>query len=385
MWFKFIYLLTVLNLGLCRVSFVPKFFDEDSAISVNTVNSTPLPIEVKNSSNLLSYYHAVQPYPMYEIVPAMSQFPSTTVLPGNIVNPDEFPKDLLDIAKNKLGLKSMDEVPTISALGELLGTKSPTETIKQIRQLTSTEKGIAFLKAYLESADYTDNARTAVENDENETDSVYGKDTSNDIKLVPVTDPIKKITPKPQLGFLERMSKYFSNLLPHHDTVHVAPTTQIKPPITQIKPPVTQTKPLPQIITRFATQYRNLPLPVVVGNFSKKPMLIRNPLPYHYPIPMRPQTVSVVENVNSSKIATPKALLPHIQQLARVTKIPQKKLETFLQSKPKLAELATRVSTFSLAHDRDTKIDAQLIAAVEKAIGQDEDLKKLLNSAKTLK
>uniref|UniRef100_A0A034W152 Uncharacterized protein n=1 Tax=Bactrocera dorsalis TaxID=27457 RepID=A0A034W152_BACDO len=301
---------------------------------------------------------------------------------GNtIYTPDEFPHDLLEIARSKLGLKSLDEVPSISELAEFLGTANATETIKYIRQMTNTEQGIALMKAYLESADFTD--RT----DEQRRRQQQQQQKSQQALSVTTTAETKKN------NFLERVAAYFHiyNLWPQSSSADAAETRKnVEQQLSKyIKPQLAYRKRMQ------ATPTHQTPNSIP----HHKPMLVRNPLPYHYPVPLRPIADNRVRHndavvmpmappVDFSPVHlnTPKFYVPPHIELARATNIPPQQLQTLLQSKPKLAELAAKMSRLPLTNDRSTRIDEQLLVAVKRAIEQDDDLRKLLQStAATLK
>nr|XP_014102283.1 uncharacterized protein LOC106626910 isoform X2 [Bactrocera oleae] len=303
---------------------------------------------------------------------------SLEISTGNtFYTPDEFPHDLLEIARSKLGLKSLDEVPSISELAEFLGTANATETIKYIRQMTNTEQGIALIKAYLESADFTD--RT----DEQRRRQQQQQQKSQHEKNVETTAETK------QNNFLERVAAYFHiyNFWPQSSSADAAETRKnIEQQLSKyIKPQLTYRKRMQVAATHQAA----------TNMAQHKPMLVRNPLPYHYPVPLRPishnrlthnDAVGISGAFSPVHLNTPKFYVPSHIQLARATNIPPQQLQTLLQSKPKLAELAAKVSRLPLPNDRSDRIDAQLLAAVKRAIEQDDDLRKLLQStAATLK
>ncbi|XP_029407043.2 uncharacterized protein LOC105228426 [Bactrocera dorsalis] len=301
---------------------------------------------------------------------------------GNtIYTPDEFPHDLLEIARSKLGLKSLDEVPSISELAEFLGTANATETIKYIRQMTNTEQGIALIKAYLESADFTD--RT----DEQRRRQQQQQQKSQQALSVTTTAETKKN------NFLERVAAYFHiyNLWPQRGSADAAETRKnVEQQLSKyIKPQLAYRKRMQVTATH---QTHN-------SIAHHKPMLVRNPLPYHYPVPLRPIADNRVRHNDAVvmpmappvvfspvHLNTPKFYVPPHIELARATNIPPQQLQTLLQSKPKLAELAAKVSRLPLTNDSSTRIDEQLLVAVKRAIEQDDDLRKLLQStAATLK
>ncbi|XP_036333722.1 uncharacterized protein LOC118744664 [Rhagoletis pomonella] len=291
----------------------------------------------------------------------------------------EFPHDLLEIARSKLGLRSLDEVPSISELAEFLGTSNAEETIKYIRQLTNTDQGIELIKAYLESADFTD--RTEESRRGQQQQEMDGGRT-----IVEST--------KPKSNLLERLAAYFHiyNLWPQSNGVDAADARkQVQQQLSKyIKPQLQYRKRM-----QAAAAHHGGAHPTGVHH-PHKPLLIRNPLPYHYPIPFRPVFGNRLPQHNDAAagnpmsttvhLNTPKFYVPSHIQLARAANIPPQQLQTLLQSKPKLAELAAKVSHLPLTNDRSSPIDAQLLAAVKRAVEHDEDLRKLLQAtAETLK
>lgn len=355
------------------------------------------------------------------------------------VTDDEFPRELLDIAQHKLGLKSLDEIPSISELGQLLGTNSPQETLSYIRKLTSNEQGVALMKAYIESTDYTDNADKSDDDDEDNDDDDYvdapinlsdinGPLKINDEGLVVITDQdspddyegntnngeqeeASTITVKPprktpkiikklqdlnesKPGLLERIANFMHlNNLWHKKSKNINPdqkNARDNPAFNEVNRVTMQGKKME--VDNETTKSKE-------ETFSEtKPILANDAtIPYNYPVPIRPQSSSTTttttlppptsspDKSNVVHLNTPKMLIPHVQQLARVTKIPPKKIEDFLASKPKLLQLANKVSRFPIGYDRTSPLEAQVMMAVQRAIEQDEDLKVLLSSAATLK
>ncbi|KNC28274.1 hypothetical protein FF38_13146 [Lucilia cuprina] len=360
------------------------------------------------------------------------------------ITDDEFPTELLDIAQNKLGLKSLDEIPSISELGQLLGTNSPEETLSYIRQLTSNEQGVALMKAYIESTDYTDNTENSYKNKENIEDGDDEEDDDddmgdieepvkvNDEGLIVITDDDsngdyvlsnegeEETTSKPTLkprktpkiiqklkelpnthpSFMERIMNYMHlNNLFHKNSGESGKSKEYHElnRITENGKKISNNK--------QKDNQENQTESEIVNNDSREKtnlktenILASKTIPYNYPIPIRSSPTSTsstttttttpsppVANTQVVHLNTPKMLIPHVQQLSRVTKIPSKKIEDFLASKPKLLELATKVSRFPIGYDRNSPMEAQVMAAVQKAIEQDEDLKKLLSSTATLK
>ncbi|XP_075168784.1 link [Haematobia irritans] len=367
------------------------------------------------------------------------------------VTDDEFPRELLDIAQNKLGLKSLDEIPSISELGQLLGTNSPHETLNYIKKLTANEQGVALMKAYIESTDYTDNADKTYDDEEGDDDDEEIADLGdieeplriNDEGLVVITTAdedsngdyeelnanddkteakeeiltssvniknrktpkiIKKLkeisNAKP--GLMERLVNFM-----HLNNLWQKKTTDRK--TNKISEENNNQLNDSDDLNRMTIQGKKIEITNETQEpeiSTELPILVRDPIPYNYPVPIRranststtttpatpseqpSSTTTSSSSLESSTVVhlnTPKMLIPHVKQLARVTKIPPKKIEDFLASKPKLLELANKVSRFPIGYDRASPLEAQVMMAVQKAIEQDEDLKKLLSSTTTLK
>ncbi|ALC41623.1 CG13333 [Drosophila busckii] len=315
-----------------RVNLLPKFYGQDSAVVVDTYRPKMNP-KLQNAL----YYNL----PIYKLVkPAGAA--STTAAP----EVEEYPSDLLEIARSKLGLKNIDDLPSISELGELLGTGSRSETVKYIRALTSNEQGLALMRAYLnfEQPDDAENiSPTTKDNEDNNTDL----DAEYDEQPVITTSTVAPATELQQPGLMQRVNEFLQNYNLWSET----PTT---------------TKP---------------------GLQQMRPVLLRQPVPFHYPIPLRPQTKPATKITSAAvppHLNTPKQtpVAPHIQQLAQLANISPQALETFLQaaSNSKLAELVKRMPLVQL----HSGIDSQLFMAVKRAISQDPELKRLLASAQAL-
>ncbi|TMW39437.1 hypothetical protein DOY81_015483, partial [Sarcophaga bullata] len=245
MFKNLIYLILIIKFTAARFGYVPKFYGENSAIIVDTdklwsANSNNKAVNYANKIRLPAPFSLWRHYPRYRILPPppplkqvlpinswsntkptkplttitspsttstttttspITFTTTTTVLPiSSIATPspfltdDEFPKELLDIAQNKLGLKSLDEIPSLSELGQLLGTNTPKETLNYIQQLTSNDEGVALMKAYIESADYTDNSgnlKNKTDDDDYYADGIGDIDETfklNDEGLVVIND-----------------------------------------------------------------------------------------------------------------------------------------------------------------------------------------------------
>ncbi|XP_030388278.1 uncharacterized protein LOC115634589 [Scaptodrosophila lebanonensis] len=411
-----------------RLAFMPKFYGQDSAVIVDTDKTLPARLNPKLQNAL--YYNI----PVYKLIkPAgfSPTIPTTTTTTAVPTPSEEYPEDLLYMARNKLGLKRL-ELPSLSELGELLGTGSATETVKYIRTMTSNEQGIALMKAYLQTLDYgqsdtdadgdadvTDNEDEAIdgEDDNNDDNSTDNANLDTDYDNLPVKQPSTKTTtttttttvkPSTEGSFMQRMGDFMRNYnLWSEDSMQEASTTSSTPvpfkPVFVV-PPLSAKAP--------------------VGVPLMRPLLMRRPLPYHYPIPIRPllrsQTVhkpvelSTTTSAPASTSTTVRTtteepspihmtslkpseredkdivavstapVAPHIQQLARMANVSPQILDRFLQQQPKLAELAKHVSRLPLAQEHSQVIDSQLFMAVQRALSQDEELKHLLKAAPTL-
>lgn len=388
---KFLVPLALLNCISARVALVPKFFGQDSAIIVDT-DKTRINPKLQNAL----YYN----FPVYKLIrpgsmPATSTSTTTTENPV-AANIDEYPSDLLQLARNKLGLKRADQLPSLSELGELLGTGNAADTIKYIRTLTSNDQSIALMKAYLnidnESDAETDNEPEDEPNNEDDNNA----DIEEDYEALPAKQP-KQIETTTKA--MPAQSEYDRNV---------------------------------QNLNNFMQQYssrseeRAAPAPVSYQPVfvapghpgrSRRPVFVHQLVPYHYPIPLRPALVPQVMKVKPTSVPTPVPssatsttpvpsttvaskphspphlnspkeltnVAPHVQQLAQIANISPTVLDQFLQQQPKLAELAKRVSRLPLVQQNSKAIDTQLLLAVKKALSQDENLKRLLDAAGTLK
>lgn len=287
---------------------------------------------------------------------------------GNtIYSPDEFPHDLLEIAHSKLGLKSLDEVPSISELAELFGTANLTQTVKYIRQMTNTAHGIALMKTYLESADFTDRTDEQRRRQQQQQKSEHEKNGA-------AMAETKK-------NFLERIAAYFHiyNLWPQNGSTDAAETLKrVEQQLSKyIKPRLEYRKRMQATAAHQAAS----------NMVHHKPLLVRNPLPYHYPIPLRPISGNRLTHNDAIVLPMPPDVFSPVHlNTPRFYVPPSQQLQTLLQTKPKLAQLAAKVSRLPLTNDRSTLTDTQLLAVVKHSIEQDDDLRKLLQTtAATLK
>ncbi|XP_034478452.1 uncharacterized protein LOC117784753 [Drosophila innubila] len=361
--------LALLNCIHGRVLMMPKFYGQDSAVIVDTDKSKFNP-KLQNAL----YYNI----PVYKLFKPMTTTTTTTTAPIGLI--EEYPSDLLYIARNKLGLKRLEQLPSIRELGELLGTGNAEDTIKYIRALTSNDQGIALMKAYLGSLDYDQSEPEAetrpdikFNDEDNDTDADYDDE-------MPLKEPKLETTTKAAQWELEEgggLMQHVNDFMKQYgmwseETTTVAPTPApvvykplfVAPQLATVKPP--------------------------------RPLFARRPWPSHVPIPMPtrvPSTTAIPPTPKSPHLNSPKVpansmsghVAPHVQQLAQIANIPPSVLDTFLQQQPKLAELARRVSRLPLVQQHSRAIDSQLLVAVQKALSQDENLKHLLSASQTLK
>ncbi|KAM8714107.1 hypothetical protein ACLKA7_014284 [Drosophila subpalustris] len=379
--------LAVLNCISGRMLMMPKFYGRDSAIIVDTDKSLQSKFNPKLQNAL--YYNI----PMYKLfqpgngAPTVTTTTTTTAAPIGLT--EEYPSDLLYIARNKLGLKRLKQLPSIRELGELLGTGNAEETINYIRALTSNEQGIALMKAYLGSVDYDQSESEAETNPEiryseenNDTDNA---DVNADYDAeMPVKQPKLDTTTEAAQwdegggGLMQRVNEFMKQYGMWSEETTTTPAPKAFRPVFVA----------PQLATIKAP----------------RPLLRRQQRPSHIPIPMRPTARTTTTTVPSTTaipqaptlphLNSPKVLntssanghvAPHIQQLAQIANIPPSVLDALLQQQPKLAELAKRVSRLPLVQEHSKAVSGQLLVAVQKALSQDEQLKRLLSASQTLK
>lgn len=365
---------------------MPKFYGQDSAIIVDT---DKLRLNPKLQNGL--YYNI----PAFKLINPSTPTPTpiTYTSTAALRVAGEYPKDLIDIARTKLDFKRIDQLPSLSELGSLLGTSNDDETIKYVRSLTSTDQGIALMKAYLESTDYepTDSNNGSEDkpeaNDNNNDDFDVDYDATSRLDI-PVTTKIP--TQQMEAGGLMKGVTEFINQYRSSQGLDSNTKSRRLPYKHVLVAPVQTSN----------NQQQNL-APAL------RPVLVRNPLPYHYPIPLRPvfiptrvtaspRPAPVSNNANTNKSApalrpphlnTPKGtssapVAPHVHELARIANISPDVLDSFLQQQPKLAELAKRFSRLPLVQQQSKAIDSQLFMAVKRALAQD-NLKRLLGASQT--
>ncbi|XP_022228020.2 uncharacterized protein LOC111077869 [Drosophila obscura] len=379
---RFLWPLALLQCINARVALMPKFYGQDSAVIVDAGRKLPSKLDSKLQNAL--YYN----FPVYKLIKPGVQATSTTTFAPVPTN-TEYPSDLLEIARTKLGLKVL---PSISELGQLIGTRSNSETIDYIRSLTSNEGGIALMKEYLETLDYelSEDVPDSVDDDDDAGDDDNAMDNADveaDFDERPRLETSSSATtttktPEMQGSLLQR----FGDFMKQYSLWSETTTT-------------TTRKPMPA-----AMSFK----PVFVaptGVARMRPLLVRQPLPYHYPIPLRPVMLPAKPTEVTSTTAAPRPdkvphlntpkhieaemqsppVAPHVQQLAEMANISPQVLDRFLQQQPKLAQLAKRVSSLGLSQDQTRAMDSQIFMAVKRALSQNEELKRLLESAQTLK
>ncbi|XP_017081597.1 PH domain-containing protein DDB_G0287875 [Drosophila eugracilis] len=375
---RFLWSLAMVQCIYARVSVMP-FFGQDSAVIVDINRKLPSKLDSKLQNAL--YYNM----PVYKLIKPNS--PSTTT---TTAAPDwGYPEDLLDIAHNKLGLKNL---PNIEDLGEMIGTDSDKETIDYIRTLAGNDGGLALMKQYISilqaEEDVPEDKGTADDND-NDDDDNDDNNTMNNSSYDEL--PQEKSTteaPKPELSLLERIGGFMKhyNLWTGEVTTTTTPAPFIAPssdafqPFFVAPPSPANMKPL-------------------------RPFLVRQPLPYHYPIPLRPvalPTIKPIQVTTSTTTPAPKPHLntpklqedsefkyssypPYIQQFAKLANISPHVVDHFLERQPKLSELAKRLSTLALSQEQIQDMDDQVLKAIQNALAKNDDLKRLIEASQALK
>ncbi|XP_017147873.1 uncharacterized protein LOC108159254 [Drosophila miranda] len=382
---RFLWPLALLQCINARVTLMPKFYGQDSAVIVDAERKVPSKLDSKLQNAL--YYN----FPVYKLIkPGVQTTTTTTAAP--VPTNSEYPSDLVEIAQTKLGLKVL---PSISELGQLIGTRSNSETIEYVRSLTSNEQGIALMKDYLETLDYelSEDVPDSVDDGDDASDddnTMDNADVEADFDERPRLETTSRSTittkkPEMQASLLQRFGDFMKQYsLWSENTTTAAPATR---------------KPKPSAVS-FKPVFVAPP-----GAARMRPLLVRQPLPYHYPIPLRPVMIPAKPTQVPSTTAAPRPnkvphlntpkhidvemqsppVATHVRQLAEMANISPQVLDRFLQQQPKLAELAKRVSTLSLSQDQTRAMDSQIFMAVKRALSQNEELKRLLESAQTLK
>ncbi|KAH8300644.1 hypothetical protein KR018_000929 [Drosophila ironensis] len=376
---RFLWPLALLQCIPARVPLIPRFYGQEGGIlTIETDMKLPPKLDSKLQNAL--YYNL----PVYKVIRPKTT--TTTTTPP----PSQYPSDLLDLAHNKLGLK---ELPSLEELGELIGTNTPAETISYIRTLTSDAAGIALMKQYLDTLNFEDE-NVAEEKDDAEDDDNDDDNTMDNVSYddLPREKPSSStVRPSPENSLIQRFGAFMKQYnLWSSETTTPAPAPT--PAVIRQPPPVA-----------FKPVFLAPPKGAVRPMNRLPPMLVRQPLPYHYPIPLRPVMLPAVQPTHvPSTTAAPKPHLntpklqavdesadalvaPHIRQLAKLTNISPQVLDSFLQQQPKLAELAKRVSTLALSPEQTQAMDSQVFMAIQRALSQNEELKRLIEAAQTLK
>lgn len=345
------------------------------------------------------FTHSVASFPMKsDTTTTKAPTPKTVSIStlSPIFRGDDFPAELLAIAQNELGLRNTDEIPSISEWGQLVGTKSPEETLKYIKRLALNERGIALLKAYIESADYTDKTGELVKNkedsqnkpvDEEDNDAMF--DTVKPLRANDADLNGSKINNDEELTQTNTTPKMQEFLASNHSLigrlsnfVHITSLFNSAEQQTRNKGKKLSKKENPQL----KDIHQNLQVnPDVNSKSLKTPLLVRESVPFNYPIPIRIQSFAGASDVSAKHLNTPKVLIPHVHHISRVTNVPVRQIEDIVASKPKLLDLITKVGRFPITYHRSSPVEAQVIAAVRKAFEEDEDLKRILSSTSTLK
>ncbi|EDW71419.1 uncharacterized protein link [Drosophila virilis] len=383
---KFVLQLALLQCISGRLSVGAKFYGQPSEIIVD--NDKPR----LNSKLQNALYYNI---PVYKLInPSTGNPTAKTTMPMVI---SEYPSDVLHIARTRLGLKRMDQLPSISELGKLLGTGNADETIKYVRFLMSNDQGIELMKTYLESFDYEQAANDNTPREKDDESDNFTNNADIDVDYDEATSklniPTKMKSSNSELEEASSMQR-FNEFVKQYSFWPGSSTTPRPLPYKRVLMPPVQ-----------PTQQRHGP--------AMRPVLVRQPLPYHFPVPLRsalmsqpvkstsmPTLTNSTTNSNRSthdmkpphlntpkqaEMPSPDHVAPHVQQLAQMANISPQVLDQFLQQQPKLAELAKRLSRLPLVQQHSQTIDSQLLLAVKTALFQDENLKSLLGASQTLK
>lgn len=380
---KFLLPLALLNCINARVLMMPKFYGQDSAIIVDTDKSLQSKFNPKLHNAL---FYNIPVYKLFK--PGAPSTTTTTAAPTELI--EEYPSDLLYIARNKLGLKRLEQLPSIRELGEMLGTGNAKETIKYIRALTSNDQGIALMKAYLGSLDYEQSESEADPNPEikyndedNDTDNA-DVDADYDDEMPLRQSSLDTTTKAPQWkeggGLMQRVNDFMKQYGMWSEETTTSTPIVYKPLF--VAPQLTTEKtPRPLIARRQWPSHIPIRVRPAVPTTTTR-------VPNTTAIPQHPTQTQRSTHLNSPKVMPTSStghVAPHIQQLAEIANIPPTLLDTFLQQQPKLAELARRVSRLPLVQQHSKAIDGQLLVAVQKALSQDENLKRFISTSQTLK
>ncbi|XP_016957797.1 uncharacterized protein LOC108029794 [Drosophila biarmipes] len=368
---RFLWPLAMMQCIQARVAMRPLFYGQDSAVIVDINRKFPPRLDSKLQNAL--YYNM----PVYKLI--KPNLPTTTTTTTTAAPSSDYPADLVDIAHKKLGLKSL---PSIEELGEMIGTDNVRETIDYVRTLAGTDEGLALMKQYLDTLNFEqveENVAEATEkadddDDENAMDNASYYDMPQE----------KPTTPSPELGLMQRLGDFMEQYIPWSAQIPTSST-----------PPVTA-QPSGSFQPVFVAPPASMkPL---------RPILVRQPLPYHYPIPLRPVALPTNKPIQMPSSSTPapkphlntprlpenaelkhSGLSPHIQQLAKVANIPPQVVERFLERQPKLAELAKRLSTLALSPEQTQAMNSQVLKAIQNALSKNDDLQRLIEASQALK
>jgi len=383
---RFLWSLAMVQCIQARVSMLPRFYGQDSAIIVDINRKFPPRMDSKLQNAL--YYNL----PVYKLIkPTTTTTTTTTAAPTS-----GYPADLLDIAHNKLGLK---DLPNLEELGEMIGTDGASETIDYIRTLTGTEEGLALMKQYLDALHFeeaeeenvAEEQEKAEDDDDDDDDNTMGNASYDEM---PQEKSTTTADPRPELSLMQRFGDFVKqyNLWSGQVTTTTTPAPFIARPSGSFQPVFVAPPP--------------------AGLKPFRPILVRQPLPYHYPIPLRPVSLATTKPiqvtttttttttpapVTKPHLNTPKLIMqedaegkystlpPYIQQLAKMANISPQVVEIFLERQPKLAELAKRLSTLALSPEQTQAMDTQVLKAVQHALSNNDDLQRLIEASQALK
>ncbi|KAH8285101.1 hypothetical protein KR054_005252 [Drosophila jambulina] len=350
-----------------------------------------------------AYYFGL---PVYKLIkPGVPPTTTTTTTPAPSSG---YPSDILDIAYKKLGLKKL---PRIEDLGELIGTGDALETIEYLRKRTGSDADIALMKQYMDTLHFEEEheaeeeAEAEAEAEVDAADEEKQDDDDDDNTMDNSFDeeqPRENVTPTNAPEPQESMMQRFSTFLKQWTSRAAAPATP--PP----SPPPRAVSFQPVFVVRP---------PPMASVPNRRPLLVRQPVPYHYPVPFRPVTPSpppphverstevpsttaapkpphlntpkeqelTAKELEDITIDIPNNLSPHIMQFAKLANISPVIVDRFLQRQPKLAALAKKVSTLALSQEQTQEMESQVLMAVHKALSQSEEMSKILEAAQTLK
>ncbi|XP_017001180.3 uncharacterized protein link [Drosophila takahashii] len=376
---RFLWSLAMMQCIHARVAMRPLFYGQDSAIIVDINRKFPPRLDSKLQNAL--YFNM----PVYKLI--KPNVPTTTTTTTEAPSSD-YPADLLDIAHNKLGLKN---IPSIEELGAMIGTDNVRETIDYVRNLAGSEEGLALMKQYLDTLNFEEAAeeenvaevKEAADDDDEDDNTMDNASYFEMPQEKPTT-----AAPSSEVSLMKRIGDLMEQYNPWSGQAITTPS----PPF--IAPPTGAFQPV-----FVAPLARSTKQPM-------RPILVRQPLPYHYPIPLRPvalPTIKPIEVPRSSSTPAPKphlntpkrheeavavtysSLPPHVQQIAKMANIPLEVVESFLERQPKLAELAKRLSTLALSPEQTQAMNSQVLKAVQNALTKNDDLQRLIEASQALK